>query len=314
MKQLPFLNDAADFPGADDSSVSAAIRAATPAVVDPRRPAIIVPVQVTSPEEIARQCSAIAETGVVDVIEWRIDPVIASIADEESGGSDAAESAEAVLGLAVHVTGAGLPVLITLRTGFEGGAADVSERGYTAILTAIITGLSGPPAPATTVTPTATARSATTATATTATPATTATTWALDVEIERSQAADLIDTAHNHGMSVVASHHNFAGTDSTESMVATFATMFDSGADVAKIAMMPQTHADVADLLRATAQADEAAGIPVLGISMGRLGRTSRVMGGDFGSCASFAQLAQSSAPGQIAVADLAGIFDRLYG
>ena len=91
MKQLPFLNDAADFPGADDSSVSAAIRAATPAVVDPRRPAIIVPVQVTSPEEIARQCSAIAETGVVDVIEWRIDPVIASIADEESGGSDAAE-------------------------------------------------------------------------------------------------------------------------------------------------------------------------------------------------------------------------------
>ncbi|SDS54350.1 3-dehydroquinate dehydratase [Brevibacterium sandarakinum] len=304
MKQLPFLNDAADRRGADDSSTSAAIPAATPVAADPRRPAIIVPVQVTSPEEIAAQCSAIAETGVVDVIEWRIDPVIASIADEGSRGSDAAESqalAEAILGLAVHVRRAGLPVLITLRTGFEGGVADVSEGGYAEILTRIVTGLSGPPTPTTAAAPTTT----------TATPALT---WALDVEIERSQAADLIDTAHNHGISVVASHHNFAGTDSAESLAATFTTMAGSGADVAKIAMMPQTHADVTELLRVTAQADEVVEIPVLGISMGRLGRTSRVMGGDFGSCASFAQLAQSSAPGQIAVTDLAGIFDRLYG
>ncbi|SMY00187.1 MULTISPECIES: type I 3-dehydroquinate dehydratase [Brevibacterium] len=286
MKQLPFLNDAAGHRVA----------------VDPRRPAIIVPVQATAPEEIARQCRAITDTGVVDVIEWRIDPVLASIAEECCAGSRAAapqEFAEAVLGLAAHVSTAGLPVLITLRTGFEGGSADVSEDVYTEILTTIITGLSessglsgasGPAIP------------------------TAGTTWALDVEIDRRGAAELIDMAHDRGLSVVASHHNFARTDSAEVLGATFTRMAAAGADVAKIAMMPGTRADVAELLRATALAEEALAVPVLGISMGQLGRTSRVMGADFGSCATFAQLGESSAPGQIAVADLAGIVDRLYG
>ena len=46
---------------------------------------------------------------------------------------------------------------------------------------------------------------------------------------------------------------------------------------------------------------------------MGRLGRTSRIMGSDFGSCASFAQLGEASAPGQIDAADLAEVYDRIY-
>ncbi|MDN5609354.1 MAG: type I 3-dehydroquinate dehydratase, partial [Brevibacterium sp.] len=140
------------------------------------------------------------------------------------------------------------------------------------------------------------------------------TTWALDVEIERNGAAGLIEAAHDLGVSVVASHHNFAGTDSAEAMGATFTAMAAAGADVAKIAMMPTSSADVAELLAATARAEATLDIPVLGISMGQLGRTSRIMGPDFGSCATFAQLGEPSAPGQIAVADLAGVIDELYG
>lgn len=281
MKQLPFLNDAADHRVAVDSTTAA----------NPRRPAIIVPIQATTPEEIAKQCSAIADTGVVDVIEWRIDPVIADIKETHIAVSGAAEQqglAEAVLGLAPQVTAAGLPVLITLRTGFEGGSAEVSEDIYAETLTAVITGLAG-------------ANGLSGAT------------WALDVEIDRSGAAELIDAAHDQGISVVASHHNFAGTDSAEAMGATFTAMGAAGADVAKIAMMPADSTDVAELLGATARAEEDLEIPVLGIAMGQLGRASRVMGADFGSCATFAQLGESSAPGQIAVADLAGLIDRLY-
>ena len=277
MKQLPFLNDAAD----------------------PQRPAIIVPVQATSAEDIARQCGAIADTAVVDVIEWRIDSVIGCVAGESSQGTvaiDPQRLAEAVLGLAVHVSTAGLPVLITLRTGFEGGSAEVSEDVYTEIIRAVITGL--PEKSGISEAPDGAA----------------GVTWALDVEIDRRGAAELIDLAHDQGLSVVASHHNFAGTDSAEALAATFTRMAAAGADVAKIAMMPVTRADVAELLRATALAEETVEIPVLGISMGQLGRTSRVMGADFGSCATFAQLRQASAPGQIAVADLAGIIDSLYG
>lgn len=289
MKQLPFLNDAAGHRAALDSSTAATAHATsspvTPAAADPRLPAIIVPVQATTPEEIAKQCSAIAATGAVDVIEWRIDPVITEIAKVRGTVSAPTEPeglAEAVLDLAPHVSTAGLPVLITLRTGFEGGHAEVSEDVYTEILTAIITRLSGA-------------------------------TWALDVEIDRSGAAELIDAAHGRGISVVASHHNFAGTDSAEAMGATFTAMAVARADVAKIAMMPASSADVAELLGATARAEEDLEIPVLGISMGQLGRSSRVMGADFGSCATFAQLGESSAPGQIAVADLAGLIARLY-
>ncbi|MDN5807194.1 MAG: type I 3-dehydroquinate dehydratase [Brevibacterium sp.] len=300
MKQLPFLNDAAGHRVAVDSSAAAvAASAAAAAAAGPQRPAIIVPVQATGPEEIARQCTAIAEAGVVDVIEWRVDPVIAELAEEGSRSSDPADSlklAEAVLGLAAHVTSAALPVLITLRTGFEGGHAEVSEDVYTQILTAVITGLPERPGSSRLPVPTAGAL------------------WALDVEIERRGAAELIAAAHGRGMSVVASHHNFTGTDSAESLAATFAAMAEAGADVAKVAMMPMARADVAELLRATALADEALEVPVLGISMGQLGRTSRVMGADFGSCATFAQLGEPSAPGQIAAGDLAGLVDRLYG
>lgn len=285
MKQLPFLNDAAGH----------------------GRPAIIVPVQATVPEEILRQCGAIADTGVVDVIEWRIDPAIARIAEVRStvSSAEARDLAEAVLGLAPHVTTAELPVLITLRTGFEGGNAEVSEDVYTEILTTLITGIAGASGPLGASGPSV--RSG-------PTEPSAGVTWALDVEIDRSGAAELIDAAHEQGISVVASHHNFAGTDSAEALAATFTTMAAAGADVAKIAMMPTSSADVAELLGATARAAETLEIPVLGISMGQLGRASRVMGADFGSCATFAQLGESSAPGQIAVADLAGMIDELYG
>ena len=260
------------------------------------RPAIIVPVQATAAEEIARQCGAIADTGAVDVIEWRIDPVIAAITSVRNTDLEPRDLAEAVLNLAPYVTTAGLPVLMTLRTGFEGGQAEVGEDVYTEILRTVISGLAeeaGLQEPA--------KRSA-------------GVTWALDVEIERSGATELIEAAQDRGISVVASHHNFAGTDSAEAMGATFTAMADAGADVAKIAMMPTSGADVAELLGATARAEETLGIPVLGISMGQLGRASRIMGADFGSCATFAQLGESSAPGQIAVADLAGVIDELYG
>ena len=105
-------------------------RQRAPAAANPRRPAIIVPVQATAAEEIARQCGAIADTGVVDVIEWRIDPVIAAVIADEiptRGFPRCRDLAEAVLNLAPYVTAAGLPVLMTLRTGFEGGQAEVGE-------------------------------------------------------------------------------------------------------------------------------------------------------------------------------------------
>lgn len=260
---------------------------------NPSRPAVIVPVQSTEARELEAQCAAAARTGVVDVIEWRIDPLLkpncvdTSDVDGRSWEPTRARAhacAEAVLGLTDTVTSVGLPVLITLRTGFEGGAVDIAEQGYAEVLRELIAGLAGAGA------------------------------VALDVEIGRAGSGALIALAHEHGLPVVASHHDFDATDSAEVLLATFRAMADADADVAKVAMMPHSPADVARLLDATSMAAESLGRPVLGISMGRLGATSRIMGADFGSCATFAHVGEASAPGQVDALRLAEIFDRIYG
>lgn len=322
MKQLPFLNDAAG-------------GSATPAVLNPRRPAIIVPVQVTGSGGFAERCRTIAATGIVDVIEWRIDPLIAEAAgalaladDDRTVQATAQMLAEAVVALAPAVISAGLPVLVTLRTGFEGGVVDMSEVLYAQVLLHLIAQFSDVTeggsnstrieaeidAQSNAVAETQVGRQAEGQIGRQAEGQRADMPIALDVEIDRHAARDLIAAAHERRIPVVASHHNFSSTDAPETLRATFETMSAAGADVLKVAMMPQSSGDVADLLRTTAEADAAFDRPVLGISMGEAGRTSRVMGGDFGSCASFAQLGQSSAPGQIDALDLAGMFDRLYG
>lgn len=321
MKQLPFLNDAAG-------------GSATPAVLNPRRPAIIVPVQVTGSGGFAERCRTIAATGIVDVIEWRIDPLIAeaagalAVADDDRAVQATAQMlAEAVVALAPAVISAGLPVLVTLRTGFEGGVVDMSEDLYAQVLLHLIAQFSDVTeggsnstrieaeidAQSNAVAETQVGRQAEGQICGQAEGQRADMPIALDVEIDRHAARDLIAAAHERRIPVVASHHNFSSTDAPETLRATFETMSAAGADVLKVAMMPQSSGDVADLLRTTAEADASFDRPVLGISMGEAGRTSRVMGGDFGSCASFAQLGQSSAPGQIDALDLAGMFDRLY-
>lgn len=260
---------------------------------NPRRPAVIIPVQQTESAALAEECARIAGSGHADVIEWRIDPLVAAVGQassesESSAGAaedgvpvDADAVAEAVISLAPHVTGAGLPVLITLRSGFEGGVCDVSEDDYAEVVRRVAAARVAP---------------------------------AVDVEIARTHARELIDAAHAHGESVVASRHNFASTDGVQEMLETLTGMAEAGADVVKIAMMPTSPTDVADLLRATAEADADLDRPVLGISMGRMGRASRILGGDFGSCATFAQMGEASAPGQVDAAELATMLDSLYG
>ena len=286
MKSLPFLNPAAG----------------SPAVRNPGRPAVIVPTQAIDAEGLAAECSAAAATGIVDAVEWRIDPLLA-----DASGS-ALTRAEAALRLLPRALTAGLPILVTVRTGFEGGQVEITEDDYAEAVRALIGGIAevgaGDGAAAVAVA----AASGIPGSGTSGVPV------AVDVEIDRADSGSLIASARESGVPVVASHHNFEATDSVERLLKTFAAMSEVGADVAKVAMMPQTPTDVLRLLEATAAADVSAAHPVLGISMGPLGRTSRIMGADFGSCATFAQIGRASAPGQIDAVVLAEILDRVTG
>ena len=72
------------------------------------------------------------------------------------------------------------------------------------------------------------------------------------------------------------------------------------GADLAKIAVMPQSPEDVLTLLSATCQAHRQLSCPVISMSMGGTGLVSRLSGEIFGSCMTFGSVGEASAPGQI--------------
>ena len=128
---------------------------------------------------------------------------------------------------------------------------------------------------------------------------------AIDVETSRQGARRAIELAHERGVQVWGSHHNFDETPSLERMVSILDGAFEAGADVAKLAVMPQDANDVARLMSATWQASDGGNRPVATMAMGELGVTSRLFGHQFGSRYTFAAVGKSSAPGQIPLSGL---------
>ena len=111
-----------------------------------------------------------------------------------------------------------------------------------------------------------------------------------------------------HGVALVLSYHNFQGTPDLDTLLAKFVAAELLGADVAKVAVMPNDPQDVLTLLGATYRASQTVGVPLISMSMGGLGSVSRIMGWMYGSAATFAVGKSSSAPGQIAVEELRAV------
>lgn len=116
----------------------------------------------------------------------------------------------------------------------------------------------------------------------------------------------LRDMARAHGVQLILSFHDFARTPAQEAICQRFALAESLGADIAKVAVMPKTMGDVLTLLAATLQSSREVGIPLVSMSMGPLGAMTRACGWAFGSALTFAVGASSSAPGQMAIEDVA--------
>lgn len=119
----------------------------------------------------------------------------------------------------------------------------------------------------------------------------------------------LREVAHKNGTRVIASFHNFNCTPSRNILHQKFAKAEEYGADVAKVAVMPQKLEDVLTLFYVTLEAKHRLKIPLITMSMGGLGAVTRLFGGVFGSAVSFAIGQDSSAPGQVPVEDLNTVF-----
>lgn len=138
----------------------------------------------------------------------------------------------------------------------------------------------------------------------------------IDVEafMEEGLLERIVEIAHKNNVFVVASNHDFEKTPKEQEIVRRLIYMDEHGADIPKIAVMPECERDVLALLSATLRYHEEGGAkPIVTMSMGKLGAISRVAGQVFGSTITFATAGQVSAPGQIAANEIRPILDVLH-
>ena len=136
----------------------------------------------------------------------------------------------------------------------------------------------------------------------------------VDLELlseDRDEICSLIALAHEHGVKVIMSNHDFEKTPDNSEMEGRLREMESLGADIAKLAVMPNSKSDVTRLMELTTRlTEDGMTIPVVTMSMGEIGAVSRITGGVTGSAITFASLEKSSAPGQLPVAELANALD----
>ncbi|HBC26691.1 MAG TPA: type I 3-dehydroquinate dehydratase [Ruminococcaceae bacterium] len=176
-----------------------------------------------------------------------------------------------------------IPLLFTLRTAREGGKIDLNPEAYLEINKAVV----------------ATGR-----------------VDLIDVEMlaEETTAKKILESAHAAGVKVIGSSHQFDGTPSREEIIGRLRKMQAMGADISKIAVMPQNETDVIRLLEATAiMHKKYAEKPIAAISMAKLGVVSRITGEIFGSALTFGTVKKESAPGQIDSAMLCRMMQDIH-
>lgn len=139
----------------------------------------------------------------------------------------------------------------------------------------------------------------------------------IDVEafMKEGLLQELCKTAHDSGVYVVASNHDFYKTPAEEEIVRRLQFMDQNGADIPKIAVMPERERDVLILLSAMLRYREIGGKkPIIAMSMGGQGAVSRLAGEIFGSAVTFATVGQASAPGQVPIDEAKQVLAVIHG
>ena len=139
---------------------------------------------------------------------------------------------------------------------------------------------------------------------------------AIDMEyfLDQDSIKKTLEIAKAAGVTVVMSNHDFAKTPSFDEITSRLIGMKKLGADVAKLACMPNSAKDVLTLLSATeAVKSQYPDEPIITMSMGKLGAISRISGEIFGSALTFGSAKKASAPGQLEVTTLQQILRALH-
>lgn len=131
----------------------------------------------------------------------------------------------------------------------------------------------------------------------------------IDLEFARLVEAetDVLQFAKQKNVKVLLSNHDFSKTPSQEELLETIYDMRYLGADICKIAVMPNSMEEVLTILSSSNKIqNERSEIPFIIIGMGEIGRLTRLSGELFGSVLTFAATGKGqSAPGQMDIPEL---------
>ena len=124
----------------------------------------------------------------------------------------------------------------------------------------------------------------------------------VDVEImgHMKIAKNLIAEIKKNGAKVIGSNHHFDNTPSNGEIIDIMKKMEEQGADICKIAVMPEAKEDVERFMDVSSQLKDILNVPIITMSMGELGAVSRICTNITASSVSFAAGVDASAPGQV--------------
>ncbi len=248
-------------------------------------PKICVPLVSTDMDMLARDAK-LADGSPCDLIEWRIDHYIFYVADRIRELREMSLPAE---GLRVIREQTDKPVILTMRTSEEGGMLDIIRRDYYTILRDIIENDEICPD-------------------------------MIDIEAfdtEDENGFDRVEfitqMAKDSGAAVILSNHDFDKTPEVEEIVKRICTMDKLGADIPKVAYMPQSEEDVYKVIEAARVASEYCEKPFIALAMGDEGLPTRICSGQAGTAVTFATVGEASAPGQIEAGRMKAMLTRYY-
>ncbi len=255
------------------------------------KPKICIPITARSMAELEEQIERAAQAPC-DMIEWRAD-YFTEEQSEETGqiseaegkeGADGKDGCEWILPALrlLKERIADKPLLFTFRTKEEGGERRIAPEEYERLnQRAAAAGLAD----------------------------------FVDIEINRGEDlfCRLCGAAHDLGVSVIGSFHDFEATPSKEKLEELLCRMQTLGADITKAAVMPRDERDVLTLLEASVEmkllyADR----PFITMAMGPLGAVSRLCGALTGSSVTFASAGKASAPGQLDAGTVADVLNSI--
>ncbi|NOR59852.1 MAG: type I 3-dehydroquinate dehydratase [Methanosarcinales archaeon] len=160
----------------------------------------------------------------------------------------------------------GLPIIVTNRCQKEGGHWDGSEEARVELLVSALTRVD-----------------------------------AVDVELSAPLRSRVVDAARSLDKVLIISSHDFRATPPASVMTAIMQQAMVAGADIAKLAVTPNSTADTLALLTVTQETD----FPVSTIAMGKLGSHTRVVAPIYGSVLTYGAVEDAVAPGQLRIDEL---------